>query len=211
MELATYLTARFFLDAPIFLSNGIFANLTGPLVQLADLNDQQFISDLVNRLRSLENINPLDLPNDQLKAYCRGIVDACCFIALCEENWVLNVPIRFAKLFEKLGTCFENTEQLIVYRGPNAFEIICILYGDASVWDKTKAPYPRDIITEVKGINTAEIPRLRVFRKDPTAILPTKSKETDIGWDITVIGEFKRYDCGTMLLETGLIVQVHIG
>jgi len=49
--------------------------------------------------------------------------------------------------------------------------------------------------------------QIEFLRTDSNAIIPTKAHESDIGYDLTAIGVFKKISDHTILYETGIAVK----
>jgi deoxyuridine 5'-triphosphate nucleotidohydrolase len=57
-------------------------------------------------------------------------------------------------------------------------------------------------------------PNVRIFRADPAAILPSKERASDVGYDLTIIKECKKmgdYEGAATLYDTGIQLQVATG
>jgi len=48
--------------------------------------------------------------------------------------------------------------------------------------------------------------QLQVIKRNPNAIIPSKAHESDIGYDLTAISEYKRLNNGVVLFDTGISV-----
>jgi deoxyuridine 5'-triphosphate nucleotidohydrolase len=48
----------------------------------------------------------------------------------------------------------------------------------------------------------------KVFKTDKNAILPSKSRESDVGYDLTIIKEVKKFNDKTILYDTGIKIEV---
>jgi len=55
------------------------------------------------------------------------------------------------------------------------------------------------------------MPQCQVFKTDPNAIFPTKSKISDTGYDLTIIKEEKKWLNNITLYDTGIKIQVEQG
>ena len=102
--------------------------------------------------------------------------------------WKIFIPILddFGTFFEKLGVVFSKEDNGLVYHGPNAFDLLCQLFGSAQVY-ANRVPFPHEIITEVIGITTTTVPHVKVWLKDPKAVMPSKKAATDVGYDLTLV------------------------
>lgn len=55
------------------------------------------------------------------------------------------------------------------------------------------------------------IPTLRVFKTDEKAVLPSKQRESDVGYDLTIIKEAKKMNAKTTLFDTGIKLDIPNG
>jgi deoxyuridine 5'-triphosphate nucleotidohydrolase len=51
----------------------------------------------------------------------------------------------------------------------------------------------------------------KVFKMDPSAVLPFKTRESDVGYDLTLLKEHKRVNSVCTMYDTGLKIQVSKG
>jgi len=58
---------------------------------------------------------------------------------------------------------------------------------------------------------TQPIPVLKVSKKDPQAIIPSKKRKEDVGYDLTLIRKVKDMGDKTTLYDTGIIVEPPAG
>lgn len=52
-----------------------------------------------------------------------------------------------------------------------------------------------------------QCPTVTFVRHDPHAVIPTRAHDTDIGYDLTAIGVFKKISDNITLFETGVSIQ----
>ncbi|KAA8497331.1 Deoxyuridine 5'-triphosphate nucleotidohydrolase [Porphyridium purpureum] len=59
--------------------------------------------------------------------------------------------------------------------------------------------------------SAARLPECQVFRSDPAAIIPSKSKVSDVGYDLTVIKVAKQLRSNVTLYDTGIRIRMKHG
>lgn len=116
-----------------------------------------------------------------------------------------------------------SSEDFQVY-GANCFELLSILFGEPGKVYRISNTFPQTILTEVCGLNNEiesssssaktiisieqQFPEIQICLTDPAAVIPSKVRATDIGWDLTIIKIDKvnpitgvvRYDTGITLV-----------
>lgn len=55
------------------------------------------------------------------------------------------------------------------------------------------------------------IPKCLLYKRDPNAILPYKSRLSDVGYDLSVIREHKKLTSNTILYDTGISLKIPFG
>ena len=89
---------------------------------------------------------------------------------------------------------FDVIENNIVISGPNFLDFIGSFQTN------------EDIVKMVE--NTVP---LKVWRTNPAAILPSKARFSDVGYDLTIIDKYKTINDSTIMYDTGIKVSVPIG
>lgn len=95
----------------------------------------------------------------------------------------------------------------IQFFSTNAIDFIGMLYADAGEY-KMKS---RVELFNHWLYNKTELPKCEIFRTCPEAIMPSKAKESDVGYDLSVIKEHKRLTSNCVLYDTGIKVKVDHG
>jgi dUTPase len=141
-------------------------------------------------------------------ALLRGYLDRC---GKCEKEngvWSLRTEADewLYQLLQELEIHYRgNDDGFFVFEASNCFDLACTLVQNYRIIKKRSQLL--NIVTEVEGINTREIPVITVARTDPRAVMPSKVRHSDVGYDLTIIDVFKTKPCGTILFETGIHVM----
>lgn len=109
------------------------------------------------------------------------------------------------KALSQFGVYFHkeirDNESFFVYEGPNVFDFMSQLFP------KADTELARNVLFTVNGITNDLLPSIKCSLKHPNAILPTKLRGTDIGWDVTIIDISNVTETGMILYDTGITVQ----
>jgi deoxyuridine 5'-triphosphate nucleotidohydrolase len=62
-------------------------------------------------------------------------------------------------------------------------------------------------ITAFKSFNKKKV-SCKILKDDPNAIIPTKARESDVGYDLTIIKEVKKFNDTTYLYDTGIKIEL---
>jgi deoxyuridine 5'-triphosphate nucleotidohydrolase len=87
--------------------------------------------------------------------------------------------------------------------GTNAIDLLSLLCDNIPIPDGYNALYH----SYAGWFRYGFIPDIKVFRKDPRAIVPSKKRGSDVGYDLTVISYVEDMGNNTYLYDTGLVVQ----
>tara|TARA_Y100000389_G_scaffold205100_1_gene263161 strand:- start:7662 stop:8597 length:936 start_codon:yes stop_codon:yes gene_type:complete len=107
----------------------------------------------------------------------------------------------------------------------NIIKIPCLLSNDKLIYDSVniidflgKIYYDKNLIMSeynyneyVKLLGYKELPLCKVFKTNKNAIIPSKVRESDVGYDLTIIKEHKILNQRTKLYDTGIKLQVKEG
>lgn len=166
----------------------------------------------------------LDLPPELDADFVRGAVEA----TLCfeEDGVVFSVMEKVASALEDWlqtrGLQFQRSSAsttLPTYRlkGTEALDFLALIYDGSSPATRDEKKYERylqncGVVPHVRGCleqpeRVYQWPTFKVVKKDPGAILPSKKRASDQGFDLTVIRKVKDWGPTTALYDTGLIIQ----
>ena len=102
--------------------------------------------------------------------------------------------------------------QVIQYKGVNMIDFLGMIYSDYD------CPYYNNYIYSYNnqgsssgGSGSDAIPTIKVFKVDERAIVPSKSRYSDSGYDLTIISEYKRLTTNTVIYDTGIQLEIPNG
>jgi len=137
---------------------------------------------------------------------------------------LVRLPRPKAPWFEEalvtaLGGPVELSARRLLWRGPAALDLLGRLYGSlASDSNELRLVRPKHLrryqgwCSVIAGVlpSGSALEALRVTRLDPGAILPSKVRISDSGYDLTLIAERRRFG-QVILYGTGLAVEPPFG
>lgn len=97
---------------------------------------------------------------------------------------------------------FSQDGSTIILSHANAHDFLGIIYGGV----KDMTPKQEQFLDHVGGIV-----KCRIWRTDANAIVPFKVRPSDVGFDLVAIKKHKQLTSNTMLLDTGIKIQVELG
>lgn len=143
-------------------------------------------------------------PEDNVNPECNITTDS---------NDVINDISKFVKI---PNTINNNT---ITFVGTNCIDFLGHLYPSSAQY-KSSITYDKYItwlmwnpcISGMFGMNISkDLPECLVYKTDTNAIIPSKSKESDAGYDLTVIKVAKKFLQNITLYDTGIKIRVGHG
>jgi deoxyuridine 5'-triphosphate nucleotidohydrolase len=131
-----------------------------------------------------------------------GVVDASSVLLKTEDlkleifsenRYILEKLMEFIKL---PGTI--SNENILIYESVNVLD----LFGNI----KNSLKYE-----EFKNLLKANNPYCPFYKNDPVAIIPSKARLSDAGYDISIIKKHKQLTSNTILFDTGISLKIPIG
>lgn len=98
-----------------------------------------------------------------------------------------------------------NRGYCLTYSGCNCIDFLGNVYKGKKYTTGNYTKYCRIL----SGRNT--IPKCLVFKDDDRAVIPSKAKDSDAGYDLTIIKEHKRLNDTTIMYDTGIKVKLDTG
>lgn len=124
----------------------------------------------------------------------------------CVFNTIDQDVVQFVK---SQVECNEDGQNLI-FKGPNAIDFLSKIYDDNKMNTRTDK-----YLQYVKLVNhvdePVEVPRCQFYRAHPQAVMPTKSRASDVGWDLTIVEKVKDFGDRTTMYDTGISVAPPFG
>lgn len=99
------------------------------------------------------------------------------------------------KTLEALKIPYEKVQGFLLVKGSNMIDMMGLLYKN-----------PMGLI-----YGNTNIPNISVVKACPDAIVPTKARESDVGYDLTIIKFHKQISDDIFMYDTGIKLQVPWG
>ena len=122
---------------------------------------------------------------EELKSTTRFDYSAFVAIVKKEANKTLDV----------LKIPYENIQDYLLVKGCNMIDMLGLLYKN-----------PMNII-----YGHSNVPNIKVVKDCPEANMPTKARESDVGYDLTIIKLHKQISDNIIMYDTGIKLQVPFG
>lgn len=195
-----------------------------------DIKNKNIIKDICN-LCNIKNINDIynikykyifdnsfKENNDYKLAFIRAyyekyvsfeinnIEDRCYILFQNEEN--LKEIVKFLDIPNKYEVLFDNLFK-ISYKSVNMIDLMGKIYSNSEGLKYQLDKYNK-YINIIKN-NKFEIPKIKIYKSIDNAVIPTKNRESDAGYDLTIIKETKKYNEITTLYDTGIKLDIPNG
>ena len=191
-------------------SLGLFAGHADKCARENSDFSQTFDKDML--FRSFDGMDTIELK----LAYFRGYFDATGKVGVSS----INVPIcsMHCSVERLLGNFMEivsdipclNESPQVGWTGTNAIDFLGKLYAGRENSKENSENFEKYQQWLYPSGND-RLPRCQVYKKDELAIIPAKSKESDVGYDLTVIKVAKKLSDKVTLYDTGLTISVQHG
>lgn len=146
----------------------------------------------------------ITIPTDEEQKwdYIAGFIDMSSKLHFCTEtnDMVLKIfgnPDFLTKLQEHINIPSILHKDTIVYTFTNVIDLFGHLKGRCFKYHTFK--------------NMLSIPTCLVYKRDPSALLPSKSRFSDVGYDIHIIRTHKQLNQTTILYDTGIALNIPYG
>jgi deoxyuridine 5'-triphosphate nucleotidohydrolase len=164
-------------------------------------------SDISAIITKLYNTDP-NICNQFVKAYIERFA--------CIRNDQLNISfyndatsVSIIKLYD-IPYIRQQTLKfhVVQYNSVNMIDLLGMIYSDYS------CPYYNNSIYGYNNYNEHEnvsIPIIKVYKVDDEAVMPTKTRYSDAGYDLTILREYKMLTHNTSLYDTGIQLEIPNG
>jgi deoxyuridine 5'-triphosphate nucleotidohydrolase len=195
------------------------AFLTGTLEltisSLTSLTSQKIKEDIMNIKSADGNISAfitkchsedVNKCNEFVKAYIEKYGN------IINDN--LNITFYDDKMADTIAKLYDiphnmlkglNKNAVVQYKGVNMIDLLGMLYSDY------ECPYYNNYIYTYNSRDGASVPTIKVFKVDERAVIPSKSRYSDSGYDLTIISEYKRLTSNTVIYDTGIQLEIPNG
>ena len=100
------------------------------------------------------------------------------------------------------------------YDNVNCIDFLGLLYhtndnfNENELFDKY---FYKKFINIINNNNNNNLPKIKIYKSEDNAILPSKSRTSDAGYDLTIIKEVKSFNNKTKLYDTGIKLYIPNG
>lgn len=191
---------------------GVYTHMknTIPVIDKIECSDIDFA--LCNVLgKTIKNTLPELIDDSLVWSYIRGYFDRHgTIITLSTECKIITHSTNFAKEIGQFCNIPNNLCGSIIYfKGINAIDFLGNMYKDKG--DLLYDSNTFDIFVKFLNPYNKNPSQCKVFKTDSSAIIPSKGKYTDVGYDLTVIKKVKDWNNSTTLYDTCIRIQVEHG
>lgn len=151
-------------------------------------------------------------------AFLRGYIDmACCIKTKVLDNGV-QVPqcsiivnnVMMLHICEMFRIPYSSDQTALIFEGTNCMDMLGKLYKDSTPDTRLRSNYEKFVRLATLGVSSS-FPVCQVFRTDDQAVLPKKEKMSDVGYDLTIIKESKKWHNDITLYDTGIRINIEHG
>jgi deoxyuridine 5'-triphosphate nucleotidohydrolase len=110
------------------------------------------------------------------------------------------------KLYEIPYNRMQGINNVVIqYNSVNMIDLLGMLYSNCD------CPYYNNYIYTYNNRDGNSIPSIKVFKECDEAVIPSKARYSDAGYDLTIIKEFKRLTSNTIIYDTGIKLEIPNG
>lgn len=121
-----------------------------------------------------------------------------CRVPMCSlEDPLCNIPHHI------------NDKNELCFYGSNVIDFLGLLYKSHVPNNTNDENFKKYIQLISMGLD--KLPRCLVYKTDPEAIMPQKTNESDVGYDLTIIKKAKSWLQNVTLYDTGINIAVDVG
>ena len=162
-------------------------------------NESGYLADFVN------NADNANICNQFARAYIEK------YSSIIYDN--INITFyndkladSFVKLYDIPCNRQKNiNNQVIQYNSVNMIDLLGMIYSNY------ECPYYNNYIYTYNNRDGKSIPCIKVFKVDADAVIPSKARYSDAGYDLTIIKEYKRLTSNTVIYDTGIKLEIPNG
>lgn len=173
-------------------------------VSFFNINSSKICSNILNY------IDDFDLKNDYIWIFIRGYFDASGIIneyeKKCEIVCDFTKILYFIKDSAKIPCIMENNK--LIYENTNMIDFLGNVYFNDYKF-KLERKYKQYI--NLLSPNQINLPTCNVYKSENNAIIPSKSKISDVGYDLSIIKKIKNFTSNTSLYDTGIKINLEYG
>lgn len=134
---------------------------------------------------------------DNISYLCKKNNDLCLILDFPED---INTTKNFEYFNEQIDIPHESEDNTIIFMSTNVIDIIGKISPETTVYKKLQTL----LISET-------FPKCIVHKRHKNAILPHKTRMSDVGYDVYIIDKYKQINDVTCLYDTGIALQIPFG
>ena len=188
------------------------------------ITSQKIIEDImlhlnIQSIQSIHNIKDYDLTDFITKCYNDDVNTFNQFVRAYIEKYASiiydNINITFynekiadiiIKLYDIPCNKQENINNYVIqYNSVNMIDLLGMIYSNY------ECPYYNNYIYTYNNRDGKSIPCIKVFKTCDEAVIPSKARYSDAGYDLTIIKEHKRLTSNTVIYDTGIKLEIPNG
>lgn len=112
------------------------------------------------------------------------------------------------KILQYKGIKSEVDKTRIIYENQNALDFLSAIYDGVDARDRRSEMLYKTYLEVAYG---GQIPCCRFVKTDERAVVPSKSRTSDVGYDLTAISKVKDISKVTVMLDTGIVIAPEMG
>ena len=173
-----------------------------------EINSQNFIEHLLHKLHLIIDSSTVEYPIEFVRGYFEynGVIsynnddkNPECLIK-GEYVHIINEIIKLPSILFK---------ELLVYDSVNSVDFLGMIYKNSSGLMNQKLYY--EYISFLGYKKLYDLPICKVFKSNIDAVIPSKVRESDVGYDLSIIKYHKQLNDITALYDTGIRLKVDHG
>lgn len=117
------------------------------------------------------------------------------------------------KYFDSILIPHIKLNNLIQFNSTNSIDFLGKIYSNIKLkyFNKFKYKIYLNLLNWKNILNNNILDKCLIYKTDPNALIPTKSLESDVGYDLTIIKKIKNLTPSTILYDTGIKINVDYG
>jgi deoxyuridine 5'-triphosphate nucleotidohydrolase len=124
----------------------------------------------------------------------------------CMDNWLSKHQLKFTKRpLVSIGTFAKHIVEY-VFQNTESLDFLALIYESSTPETRMERPFST-FLSMCEDMPRKSLSTFHVTKKDSRAILPSKKRASDVGYDLTIISKVKDMGTHTALYDTGLIIQ----
>jgi deoxyuridine 5'-triphosphate nucleotidohydrolase len=179
----------------------------------------QNIKDDIGKYININNCKDADLSEFIIKCYNEDVNKSNQFVRAYIEKYASiiydNINITFynentadsiIKLYDIPCIRQKSINNLVIqFNSVNMVDLLGMIYSNYD------CPYYNNYIYTYNNRDGKSIPCIKVFKTCDEAVIPSKARYSDAGYDLTIIKEYKRLTSNTVIYDTGIKLEIPNG